>query len=84
MHRLLADARPFFLQGPSRLPSIASRGFQIWRKNEELGVLPSVVDETEKSVQVHVRRAFQKKLLQRVLEIGDSFVRSLQKVILED
>ena len=47
-------------------------------------VLPSVVEETEESVQIHVDRTFQKVLLLRVLEIVDSFIRILQKVILED
>ena len=47
-------------------------------------VLPSMVEETEESVQIHVGRTFQKVLLQRVLEIVDSFIRILQKVILED
>ena len=43
-----------------------------------------MVEETEESVQIHVGRTFQKVLLQRVLEIVDSFIRILQKVILED
>ena len=53
-------------------------------KNEELLVLPSMVEETEEPVQIHVGRTFQKVLLQRVLEIVDSFIRILQKVVLED
>ena len=40
--------------------------------------------ETEEPVQIHVGRTFQEVLLQRVLEIVDSFIRILQKVILED
>ena len=40
--------------------------------------------ETEKSVQVQVGRPFQEELLQRVIEIIDSFVRILQEVVLED
>ena len=47
-------------------------------------VLPSMVEETEEPVQTHVGRTFQKVMLQRVLEVVDSFVRILQKVILED
>ena len=47
-------------------------------------VLPSVIEETEEPVQMHVGRTFQEVLLQRVLEIVDSFIRILQKVILED
>ena len=47
-------------------------------------VLPPMIEETEESVQIHVGRAFQKVLLQRVLEIVDSFIRILQKIILED
>ena len=43
-----------------------------------------MVEETEEFVQIHVGRTFQKVLLQRVLEIVDSFIRILQKVILED
>ena len=43
-----------------------------------------MIEETEKSVTVHVRRALQEELLQRVLEIVDSFFKILQKVILED
>ena len=41
-------------------------------------VLPSVVEETEESVQIHVGRTFQEVLLQRVLESVDSFIRILQ------
>ena len=37
-------------------------------------VLSSMVEETEESVQIHVGRTFQKVLLQRVLEIVDSFI----------
>ena len=40
-------------------------------------VLPSMVEETEEPVQIHVGRTFQKVLLQRVLEIVDSFIRIL-------
>ena len=47
-------------------------------------VLPSVIEETEEPVQIHVGRTFQKVLLQRVLGVVDSFIRILQKVILED
>ena len=47
-------------------------------------VLPSMVEETEEPVQIHVGRTFQEVLLQRVLEIVDSLIRILQKVILED
>ena len=47
-------------------------------------VLPSMIEETEEPVQIHVGRTLQKVLLQRVLEVVDSFVRILQKVILED
>ena len=47
-------------------------------------VLPSMVEETEEPVQIHVGRTFQKVLLQRVREIVDSFIRILQKVVLED
>ena len=47
-------------------------------------VLPSVIEEMEESVQIHVGRTFQKGLLQCVLEIVDSFIRILQKVIVED
>ena len=47
-------------------------------------VLPSMIEETEETVQIHVGRTLQKVLLQRVLEIVDSFIRILQKVILED
>ena len=43
-----------------------------------------MIEETEESVQIHVGRTLQKVLLQRVLEIVDSFIRILQKVILED
>ena len=43
-----------------------------------------MVEETEEPVQVHVGRTFQKVLLQRVLAVVDSFIRILQKVILED
>ena len=43
-----------------------------------------MVEETEEPVQIHVGRTFQKVLLQRVLEIVDSFIRILQKVVLED
>ena len=43
-----------------------------------------MVEETEKSVQVHVGRPFQEELFQRVLEIVDPVVRVLQEVILED
>ena len=43
-----------------------------------------MIEETEEPVQIHVGRTFQKVLLQRVLEVVDSFVRILQKVILED
>ena len=43
-----------------------------------------MVEETEEPVQIHVGRTFQKILLQRVLEIVDSFIRILQKVVLED
>ena len=43
-----------------------------------------MIEETEKSVYVHVRRALQAELLQRVLELVDSFIRILQKVILQD
>ena len=56
------------------------KDFEFLGKNEELLVLPSVVEETEKSVQIHVGRTFQKVLLQRVLEIVDSFIRILQLV----
>ena len=38
-----------------------------------------MIEETEKSVYVHVRRALQEELLQRVLETVDSFFRILQK-----
>ena len=38
-------------------------------------VLPSMVEETEEPVQIQVGRTFQKVLLQRVLEIIDSFIR---------
>ena len=41
-----------------------------------------MVEETEEPVQIHVGRTFQKVLLQRVLEIVDSFIRILQKVVL--
>ena len=47
-------------------------------------VLPSMIEQTEEPVQIHVGRTFQKVLLQRVLEVVDSFIRILQKVILED
>ena len=47
-------------------------------------VLPSMIEETEEPVQIHIGRTFQKVLLQRVLEVVDSFIRILQKVILED
>ena len=47
-------------------------------------MLPSMIEETEEPVQIHVGRTLQKVLLQRVLEIVDSFIRILQKVILED
>ena len=43
-----------------------------------------MTEETEEPVQIHVGRTFHKALLQRVLEVVDSFVRILQKVILED
>ena len=43
-----------------------------------------MIEETEEPVQIHVGRTFQKVLLQRVLEVVDSFIRILQKVILED
>ena len=43
-----------------------------------------MIEEIEEPVQIHVGRAFQEVLLQRVLEIVDSFIRILQKVILED
>ena len=43
-----------------------------------------MVEEIEEPVQIHVGRTFQKVLLQRVLEIVDSFIRILQKVVLED
>ena len=46
--------------------------------------LPSMVEETEEPVQIHVGRTFPKVLLQHVLEIVDSFIRILQKVVLED
>ena len=47
-------------------------------------VLPSMIEETEEPVQIHVGRTLQKVLLQGVLEIVDSFIRILQKVISED
>ena len=47
-------------------------------------VLPSMIEETEEPVQIHFGRTLQEVLLQRVLEIVDSFIRILQKVILED
>ena len=43
-----------------------------------------MIEETEEPVQIHVGRTFQKVLLQRALEVVDSFIRILQKVILED
>ena len=43
-----------------------------------------MIEETEEPVQIHVGRTLEKVLLQRVLEVVDSFVRILQKVILED
>ena len=48
-------------------------------KNELL-VLPSMIEETEEPVQIHVGRTFQKVLLQHVLEVVDSFIRILQKL----
>ena len=42
-----------------------------------------MIEETEQPVQIHVGRTSQKVLLQRVLEVVDSFIRILQKVILE-
>ena len=39
---------------------------KFWCACEALGVLPPVVEETEKSVQVHIGRPFQEELLQRV------------------
>ena len=48
-------------------------------KMRNLLVLPSVIEETEEPVQIHVGRTFQEVLLQRVLEIVDSFIRILQK-----
>ena len=42
-----------------------------------------MIEETEEPAQIHVGRTFQKVLLQRVLEVVDSFIRILQKVILE-
>ena len=47
-------------------------------------VLRSMIEEIEEPVQIHVGRTLQKVLLQRVLEIVDSFIRILQKVILGD
>ena len=41
-------------------------------------VLPSMIEETEEPVQIHVGRTFQKVLLQRVLEVVNSFIRILQ------
>ena len=43
-----------------------------------------MAEETEKSVEAHVRRALQEELLQCALEIVDSFFRILRAVILED
>ena len=43
-----------------------------------------MIEETEEPVQIHVGRTFQKVLLQRVLEVVGSFIRILQKVILEE
>ena len=43
-----------------------------------------MVEETEEPLQIHAGCTFQKVLLQRVLEVVDSFIRILQKVILED
>ena len=60
------------------------KDFEFGCENAELLVPPSVIEETEEPVQIHVGRTFQEVLLQRVLEIVDSFIRILQKVILED
>ena len=43
-----------------------------------------MIEETEEPVQIHVGRTFQKVLLQRILDLVDSFIRILQKIILED
>ena len=43
-----------------------------------------MIEETEEPVQIHVGRTFQQVLLQRVLDVVDSFIRILQKVILGD
>ena len=53
---------------------------QCWGNPKQCGM----IEETEEPVQIHVGRTFQKVLLQRVLEVVDSFIRILQKVILED
>ena len=38
-----------------------------------------MIEDTEEPVQIHVGRTLQEVLLQRVLEIVDSFIRILQK-----
>ena len=60
------------------------KGFEFGCENEELLVLPSVIEQSEEPVQIHVGRTFQEVLFQRALEIVDSFIRILQRVILEN